>query len=186
MKKILTLIAFTFVISGSSAFAWVGGPWSNNSFSQSNSGTYQAVMYMTNGVGLARFSDDASAQFSVVNASVVFWQGSVYVGDCFGTADRMSGGGVIAMFQGTGGGGGLTGSFQCKITEEAPVMRFFGRSSGTPDAFTGAPGRGSDNKCIIVFAEAAADPVEPGEAFVIAITVFGAQISQTIVAVAVQ
>ena len=55
MKKILTLITSALVISGSSAFAWVGGPWSNNSYSQTTTGTYQAVMYMTNGVGLAVF-----------------------------------------------------------------------------------------------------------------------------------
>ena len=51
MKKILTLIASVLIISGSSAFAWIGGPWSNNSYNQSNTGTYQAVMYMVNGVG---------------------------------------------------------------------------------------------------------------------------------------
>ena len=78
MKKILTLITSALVISGSSAFAWVGGPWSNNSYSQTTTGTYQAVMYMVNGVGLARFSDDTSSQFSVVNASVIFHEGTVY------------------------------------------------------------------------------------------------------------
>ena len=116
MKKILTLIASVLVISGSSAFAWVGGPWSNNSYNQSTTGTYQAVMYMVNGVGLARFTDDTSAVFSQINASVIFHEGSVYIGECFGTADRTSEQGVVGIIQGAGTGGSVTGSFQCKIT----------------------------------------------------------------------
>ena len=49
---------------------------------------------MTNGVGLARFSDDTTSAFSQVNSSVIFHQGTVYVGQCFGTADRTSGEGL--------------------------------------------------------------------------------------------
>lgn len=184
MKKILTLIASVLIISGSSAFAWIGGPWSNNSYNQANTGTYQAVMYMVNGVGLARFTDDTSAVFSQINASVIFHEGSIYIGECFGTADRTSEQGVIGMIQSAGTAGSVTGSFQCKITQEAPVMRFYGKSSGDVNPITGEPGNGSDRKCILVFSEAAADPVEPGETRIVAITVFGAQISQTIIGVA--
>jgi hypothetical protein len=88
------------------------------------------------------------------------------------------------MIQSAGTGGSVTGSFQCKITQEAPVMRFYGKSSGDVNPITGEPGNGSDRKCILVFSEAAADPVEPGETRIVAITVFGAQISQTIIGVA--
>ena len=190
MKKILTLITSALVISGSSAFAWVGGPWSNNSYSQTTTGTYQAVMYMVNGVGLARFSDDTSSQFSVVNASVIFHEGTVYSGQCFGTADRTSGegsGSVIGIINGASAAGAtVSGSFQCKITQDAPVMRFYGKSSGIANPITGEPANGSDQKCILVLSEPAADPIEPAETRVVATTVFGAQISYTIVAVAAQ
>ena len=192
MKKILTLITSALVISGSSAFAWVGGPWSNNSYSQTTTGTYQAVMYMVNGVGLARFSDDTTSAFSQVNASVIFHEGTVYTGQCFGTADRTSGegsGSVIGIINGASAAGAtVTGSFQCKITQDAPVMRFYGKSSGTTNPITGEPGNGSDQKCVLVLSgPPPADPIEPEEPpRVVATTVFGAQISYTIVAVAAQ
>ncbi len=188
MKKILTLITSALVISGSSAFAWVGGPWSNNSYSQTTTGTYQAVMYMVNGVGLARFSDDVTSQFSQVNQSVIFHEGTVYIGQCFGTADRTSGSGsgtVTGIINSASAAGGtVTGTFQCDITSDAPVMRFYGTSSGITNPITGEPGNGSDQKCILVLSEPVADPIEPAETRVVATTVFGAQISYTIVAVA--
>ena len=184
MKKILTLITSALVISGSSAFAWVGGPWSNNSYSQTTTGTYQAVMYMVNGVGLARFSDDVTSQFSQVNQSVIFHEGTVYIGQCFGTADRTSGegaGSVTGIINSASAAGGtVTGSFQCDITSDAPVMRFYGTSSGITNPITGEPGNGSDQKCILVLSEPVADPIEPAETRVVATTVFGAQISYTI------
>ena len=190
MKKILTLIISALVISGSSAFAWVGGPWSNNSYSQTTTGTYQAVMYMVNGVGLARFSDDVTSQFSQVNQSVIFHEGTVYIGQCFGTADRTSGegaGSVTGIINSASDAGStVTGSFQCDITSDVPVTRFYGTSSGITNPITGAPGNGSDRKCILYFTDAvvpAADPIEPVEepdTTIIAITVFGAQISYTI------
>jgi hypothetical protein len=188
MKKILTLITSALVISGSSAFAWVGGPWSNNSYSQTTTGTYQAVMYMVNGVGLARFSDDITTQFSQVNQSVIFHEGTVYIGQCFGTADRTSGSGSGSVTgiinSASAAGGSVTGTFQCDITSDAPVMRFYGRSSGITNPITGEPGNGSDQKCILVLSEPVADPIEPAETRVVATTVFGAQISYTIIAVA--
>ena len=188
MKKILTLITSALVISGSSAFAWVGGPWSNNSYSQTTTGTYQAVMYMVNGVGLARFSDDITTQFSQVNQSVIFHEGTVYIGQCFGTADRTSGSGsgsVTGIINSASAAGGtVTGTFQCDITSDAPVMRFYGTSSGITNPITGEPGNGPAQKSILVLSEPAADPVEPAETRVVATTVFGAQISYTIIAVA--
>ena len=185
MKKILTLITSALVISGSSAFAWVGGPWSNNSYSQTTTGTYQAVMYMANGVGLARFSDDATSAFSQVNASVIFHQGTVYTGQCFGTADRTSGegsGSVIGVINASSvtpvpEGEAIpfvTGSFNCKITTDAPIMRFFGQTAGNPNDGDPLPREDTTKDCILYFSDG--DEV--------ALKVFGAQISYTIVAVA--
>ena len=185
MKKILTLITSALVISGSSAFAWVGGPWSNNSYSQTTTGTYQAVMNMTNGVGLARFSDDTTSAFSQVNSSVIFHQGTVYVGQCFGTADRTSGegsGSVIGVINAASAQPVLdgevapfvTGSFNCKITTDAPIMRFFGQTAGNPIDGTPLNREDTTKDCILYFSDGSE----------VALTVFGAQISYTIVAVA--
>jgi hypothetical protein len=145
---------------------------------------------MVNGVGLARFSDDITTQFSQVNQSVIFHEGTVYIGQCFGTADRTSGSGsgsgsVTGIINSASAAGGtVTGTFQCDITSDAPVMRFYGTSSGITNPITGEPANGSDQKCILVLSEPAADPVEPAETRVVATTVFGAQISYTIIAVA--
>ena len=145
-------------------------------------------MYMVNGVGLARFSDDVTSQFSQVNQSVIFHEGTVYIGQCFGTADRTSGDGAGSVTgiinSASDAGSTVTGSFQCDITSDVPVTRFYGTSSGITNPITGEPGNGSDQKCILVLSEPAADPVEPAETRVVATTVFGAQISYTIIAVA--
>ena len=58
MKKLFSLIAGIVVLSASPASAIVGGPWDGNNFNQNNSGVYQATMYITNGVGMARWSDN--------------------------------------------------------------------------------------------------------------------------------
>ena len=192
MKKILTLITSALVISGSSAFAWVGGPWSNNSYSQTTTGTYQAVMYMVNGVGLARFSDDTTSAFSQVNASVIFHEGTVYTGQCFGTADRTSGegsGSVIGIINAVSAqpvpdgevAPSVTGSFNCKITTDAPIMRFFGQTAGNPIEGTPLNREDKTKDCILNFTDGSDLP--PRE---VALTVFGAQISYTVVAVAAQ
>ena len=137
MKKLFSLIAGIVVLSASPASAIVGGPWDGNNFNQNNSGVYQATMYITNGVGLARFSDDTSAQFSAVNQSVIFFRGAVYVGSCFGTVDWINGkvnavtnGDTINNFTDSGAGRSIDIAntyFIAKITEEAPIMRFSGK-----------------------------------------------------------
>lgn len=147
MKKLFALIAVSVVLSASPASAIVGGPWGGNNFSQTNSGVYQATMYITNGVGMARWADDTSPMFwgeealgaplPNLNQSVIFFRGAVYVGRCFGTVDWVNGkvnavtnGDTINNFADSGSGRSIDIAntyFIADITEEAPIMRFSGR-----------------------------------------------------------
>lgn len=137
MKKFLPLLATCLMFSGAPAHAIVGGPWDGNNFNQNNAGTYQASISMRNGLGMARFTDQGDvAQFAVVNQSVIFYQGAVYLGGCFGNVDFVNGevtgitnGSTINAFINSSQGGNVqtcNTSWRCDITEQAPIMRFSG------------------------------------------------------------
>ncbi len=144
MKKFLPLIATCLTLSGVPAHAIVGGPWDNNNFNQVNQGTYQATMVMRNGLGMARFTDNMdAAQFSLVNQSVVFYQGIVYLGGAFGNVDwvnyevnGITNGDTVNNFVDSGTARNIdvcNTTWQCRITEHAPIMRFAG--SGVANFF---------------------------------------------------
>lgn len=136
MKKIFGLIATCFTFSLMSSHAIVGGPWDNNNYLQANTGTYQATMYMPNGLGMARWTDDTSAQFSLVNQSIVFYRGAVYIGGAFGqvdwAGDKVNGitnGDTVSDFGDSNTGTNIdicNTRFQCNIDTRAPIMRFSG------------------------------------------------------------
>lgn len=148
MKTLFSLIATIVVLSASPASALVGGPWGGNNFNQNNSGVYQATMYITNGVGMARWADSTAPMFwgesdtlndplPNFNQSVIFFRGAVYVGRCFGMVDWVNGevnavtnGDTIGNFADSGSGRSIDIAntyFTAKITEEAPIMRFSGK-----------------------------------------------------------
>jgi len=144
MKKFLPLLATCLMFSGAPAHAIVGGPWDGDNFNQVNTGTYQAAISMRNGLGMARFTDEGdSAQFALVNQSVIFYQGAVYLGGCFGTVDwvndevtGITNGDTVNDFVDSGEGANVqicNTAWRCDITEQAPVMRFSG--SGTANFF---------------------------------------------------
>ena len=149
MKKLFSLIATIVVLSASPSSAWIGGPWSGNNFNQNNSGVYQAAMYISNGVGMARWAQDRSPMFwgenpdgainvplPNFNQSVIFFRGAVYVGRCFGMVDWARGevsavtnGDTISSWVDSGSGRSIDIAntyFTAKITEQAPIMRFSG------------------------------------------------------------
>ncbi len=156
MKKTISLLAAAIALQAAPAFAIVGGPWDNDNFNPTNSGTYQAALFMKNGAGMARFSDTATYQFSRFNQSVIYYRGIVYTGTAFGFVDHNADT-VIGITNGdttntvlvenaAGLGPGvpfnpLTGSvdsgsganvqtcntqWTCRITDDAPIMRFSG------------------------------------------------------------
>lgn len=143
MKRFFTLLAAGFLLATASSHAIVGGPWDYNNFDQNNSGTYSATIFMSNGLGMARFTNDASAQFSVVNQSIIFYRGAVYLGGAFGNVDHTYGrvtgitnGDTVNNFVDSGAARNIdtcNTMWDCDIKEVAPVLRFAG--SGTANFF---------------------------------------------------
>ena len=88
MKKFAAALTFLSVLfQSTSAMAWVGGPYSNNTFDGKSGGVFQGTMTMKNGSGMFRFAT-GSEPFNSPNAeSVVFHEGLVFYGDCFGQVD---------------------------------------------------------------------------------------------------
>ena len=88
MKKFvatLTLIATLF--QAVPAMAWVGGPYSNNAADGRSGGVFQGMITMSNGSGMFRFSTGSEPFISPNANSVIFHEGLVYYGDCFGMVD---------------------------------------------------------------------------------------------------
>ena len=68
MKKIFALFCAVFLMPSFSAQAWIGGPFSNNSFFEpaGTDGVYEATATALNGIGLYRFS--VGNEFKGVNS----------------------------------------------------------------------------------------------------------------------
>lgn len=105
MKKILAAFCALVLMPSFSAQAWIGGPFSNNSFSDvgGDDGVYEATASTVNGIGLYRFA--VGNEFEGVNpqgvaasvpSSVVFEPGTVV------TVPGISSGNVIIGAWGNG------------------------------------------------------------------------------------
>lgn len=153
MKKLFSLITALFALSAIPASAIVGGPWDGNNFNQTNSGIYQGVIIIQNGMGMFRFSDPSltADQFQTdaggprTNQCVVFYKGAVYSGTIFGMAD-WNNREVNGIFNGDVTNTGLEAIdpdlnfqdeersietcnlfFKGEMTDDAPIMRFSGK-----------------------------------------------------------
>jgi hypothetical protein len=96
MKRILASLAVAVLGISTQASAIVGGPFDNGSHSAQNEAgaRYQAILTFANGSGYTSFSPEAriaiiqttdvSTRSSMVNRSVLYYKGIVYVGGAFG------------------------------------------------------------------------------------------------------
>jgi hypothetical protein len=88
MKKIVASVtALSFFLQAMPAMAWVGGPYSNNTHDGKTGGVFQGMVTMKNGSGMFRFSTGSEPFISPNANSVMFHQGLVFYGDCFGMVD---------------------------------------------------------------------------------------------------
>lgn len=88
MKKIVASLTFvSLLFQAAPAMAWVGGPYSNNAADGRSGGVFQGMITMSNGSGMFRFSTGSEPFISPNANSVVFHEGLVYYGDCFGMVD---------------------------------------------------------------------------------------------------
>ena len=106
-----TLISlFSLVALTANSLALTGGPWDDNSnTANGGQGTYQAIIQMRNGSGIARFTEGSGlagtsgAQVSPFNSSQIFFRGIIYVGVTFAVLDQNEKT-VTGMTNGTSGG----------------------------------------------------------------------------------
>jgi hypothetical protein len=92
MKKITALLTLASFFVGQTAplMAWVGGPYSGNTYDGFQGGVFQYTLSMKNGMGMARFASSLEAMVSPFAQGVVFHEGITYYGESFGMIDTVS------------------------------------------------------------------------------------------------
>lgn len=136
MKKVFAVFSAVILMPAYSSFAWIGGPFSQNSyFENGDDGVYEAIAATSNGVGLYRFAvrnngvsgesaagvvnglHDSNVFFNggliqATSSNVWYYKGITYLGPCFGTASIELGivtaiGNASSTFGGGAGQGGI-------------------------------------------------------------------------------
>ncbi|RYD38026.1 MAG: hypothetical protein EOP86_02000 [Verrucomicrobiaceae bacterium] len=87
MKKIGAILSLVGLLSQSSAFAWIGGPYSNNTYDGNPGGVFSGTIRGRNTTGLFKFAQDAQPYVSTFGDSVVYHKGMTYYGESYGQID---------------------------------------------------------------------------------------------------
>src|SRR4051812_18230114 len=117
-----------------SSFALRGGPFDHDVPGGRAAGIYQATYTFANGNGIVRFNDDTTADITSRSDVVIFYQGVLYVGNAFATADYAANK-VRCMTTATSRNGTsttiatVTSNFTAKINNTASLVRFSGKGS---------------------------------------------------------
>jgi len=91
MKQFCALLTI-FAMFATQAFAWTGGPYSNNTYDGFDGGIFQYTIRGNNVSGLARFSQNSASAFnSEFGDSVVYYNGVTYYGESYGFVDYVGG-----------------------------------------------------------------------------------------------
>lgn len=122
MKQVFGIFAALVLMPGMQVQAWVGGPWSNNSYqTNGDDGIYEAVGSLTDGTAMYRWAvnnngtganaaittgaanggSTSNVQFAglfgAMNPHVVWYRGIVYYGRCFGMVNSGLHGGLVMV-----------------------------------------------------------------------------------------
>lgn len=132
MKQVFGIFAALILMPTFQVQAWLGGPWSNNSYQENgDDGIYEAIATMTNGVGMYRWavnnnnaggtamtgnfagSTTSNVMFGGLVAAasphVWYYKGIVYYGRCFGIVNSDM---AIVSVTGNAANDGVDGSAQ--------------------------------------------------------------------------
>ena len=91
MKKFSACFALAAMLSQSTAFAWVGGPYSDNTTDGITGGIFQYTIRGKRTSGMSRFSQNTASAFnSEFGDSVVYFRGTTYYGESYGFVDFAS------------------------------------------------------------------------------------------------
>ena len=122
MKKVFGIFAAVILMPALQVQAWVGGPWSNNSYqANGDDGIYEAVGSLTDGTAMYRWAvnnegtgsgttftapngavgSTSNVQFGGLfgsqNPHVIWYRGIVYYGRCFGIVNSGLHGGLVMV-----------------------------------------------------------------------------------------
>jgi hypothetical protein len=110
MKKIGSIISILAIFLQGTAFAWIGGPYSGNTYDGFTNGNYRYTIRAKHLNGIAKFAENNSSPFvSEFGDSVVYFKGTAYYGESYGSADfdaKSISGVFNASVNGAGGGFG--------------------------------------------------------------------------------
>ena len=88
MKKFGAFLSLFGLLFQSAAPAWVGGPYSNNTYDNFDGGIFSGTIRGRACSGIFKFSTDGGdAYVSPFGDSIVYYQGLAYYGECFGQVD---------------------------------------------------------------------------------------------------
>lgn len=91
MKKFGAILSLLALISQSTALAWIGGPYSNNTYDGFDGGVFSGTIRGSRCTGLFRFSQGAEAYVSPFGDSIVYFKGMTYYGESYGFIDTVGG-----------------------------------------------------------------------------------------------
>lgn len=87
MKKFGAILSLVGLLSQNSAFAWLGGPYSNNTYDGITTGLFGGTIRGSNTTGVFKFIQNNEAFVSSFGDSVVYHKGMTYYGESYGQID---------------------------------------------------------------------------------------------------
>ncbi len=87
MKKFGAYLSLIGLLSQATAPAWVGGPYSNNTYDGFDGGIFKGTIRGPSTSGIFSFSQGDEALVSPFGDSVVYNRGMAYYGECYGFVD---------------------------------------------------------------------------------------------------
>ena len=87
MKKFGAYLSLLGLISQATALAWVGGPYSNNTYDGFDGGVFKGTIRGSSTPGIFSFSQGDEALVSPFGDSIVYNKGMAYYGECYGFVD---------------------------------------------------------------------------------------------------
>jgi hypothetical protein len=87
MKKFGAYLSLIGLFSQATALAWVGGPYSNNTYDGFDGGIFGGTIRGSACSGIFKFSQGNEAYVSPFGDSIVYHKGMAYYGECYGFVD---------------------------------------------------------------------------------------------------
>jgi len=87
MKKFGAYLSLIGLFSQATALAWVGGPYSNNTYDGLDGGIFGGTIRGSATSGIFKFSQGGEAYVSPFGDSIVYHRGMAYYGECYGFVD---------------------------------------------------------------------------------------------------